>query len=155
MMRCRRRHTSAKKGTATCDLTLASWNAQYERESEGTEKPKPTKPDQTRVGVREGHCRSGDGRRSMGSCMKPLPLKTPTPLCPLHHKSKAEVLACVGRRNEKANSCTCTGTCSAGLGNSLRCKSIHNVAPWGLFQCSLMNCRGQMSTQRSRLHNCI
>ncbi len=49
-----------KKGTATCDLTLASWNAQYERESEGTEKPKPTKPDQTRVGIREGHSRSGD-----------------------------------------------------------------------------------------------
>ncbi len=39
----RRRHTSSKKETATCDLTLASWNTQYERErereSEGTEKP--------------------------------------------------------------------------------------------------------------------
>ncbi len=83
VMRCRRRHTSAKKGT------------------EGTEKPKPTKPDQTRVGVRKGHCRSGDRRRSTGSCMKPLPLKTPTPLCPLHHKSKAEVLACSGHQDKR------------------------------------------------------
>jgi len=87
--------------------------------------------------------------------MKPLPLKTPTPPCPLRHKAKAEVLVCAGRQNEKANSCTCTDTCSAGLGNSLRCKSIHNVALGGLFQCSLMNCHGQTSTQRSRLHNCI
>ena len=42
-----------KKGTATCDLTLASWNAQYERERERErvrEPRNPNLPNQTRPG---------------------------------------------------------------------------------------------------------
>ena len=44
-----------KKGTATCDLTLASWNAQYERERERERVRKPRNPLQ---GAKRGRVRA-------------------------------------------------------------------------------------------------
>ncbi len=53
-----------KKGTATCDLTLASWNAQYERERERErervrEPRNPNQPNQTRPGWGSGRGTAG------------------------------------------------------------------------------------------------
>ena len=99
-MRRRRRHTSSKKGLqhVTSPSPVGTHNTrERERERERVREPRnPNLPNQTRPGWGSGRGTAEvvtgvtrcDRRRSMGSCTRPLPLKTPTPPCITYQKPR-------------------------------------------------------------------